>query len=148
MLVDVVHFISRRKNFRLVDKVHAELLQGLRLRKVADAALGHDRDGGRGHNLADNGDGGHTGNAALGADLGRHTLQRHDGDSARFLGDLGLMGIGDIHNDAAFEHLSQADFQAQACRSAAVVSVAPVGPVAVDAVTVCHSEPLLTDASS
>ena len=52
---------------------------------------------------------GHAGHAAVLADVGRHALERHHGDRAGVLGDLRLLGIGDVHNDAALEHLGQAD---------------------------------------
>ena len=36
-----------------------------------------------------------------------HALERHDGARAGVLGDLGLLGGGDVHDDAALEHLRQ-----------------------------------------
>ena len=35
------------------------------------------------------------------------TLQRHDSAGAGFLGDAGLLGGGDVHDDAALQHLGQ-----------------------------------------
>ena len=43
-----------------------------------------------------------------GADVGGHALERHDGDRAGVLGDLGLLGVDDVHDDAALEHLGEA----------------------------------------
>ena len=50
----------------------------------------------------------HPGDAAGGADVGRHALEGHDGDRARVLGDLGVLGRDDVHDDAALEHLGEA----------------------------------------
>ena len=51
---------------------------------------------------------GHAGDAAGLADVGRDALERHHGDGAGILGDLGLIGRDDIHDDAALEHLGEA----------------------------------------
>ena len=51
---------------------------------------------------------GHAGDAAGLADVGRDALERHDGDGAGILGDLGLIGGDDVHDDAALEHLGEA----------------------------------------
>ena len=50
----------------------------------------------------------HAGDAAGRADVGRDALERHDGDGAGILGDLGLLGRDDVHDDAALEHLGEA----------------------------------------
>ena len=47
VLVDVVDVVGRGEHLRLVDVVDAQGLQDLRLHKVANAGLGHDRDGDR-----------------------------------------------------------------------------------------------------
>ena len=69
------------------------------------------------HDLLDDADVGHAGHAALFADVGRHALQRHDGRGAGVFGDLGLLGVGDVHDDAALQHLRQADFHSKLLRS-------------------------------
>src|SRR5439155_20061004 len=48
--------------------------------------------------------------AAFLAKVGRHALEGHDRASAGLFGDTGLVGVGDVHDDAAFEHFGQADF--------------------------------------
>ena len=53
----------------------------------------------------------HAGHAAVPADVGRDTLESHDGDSAGLLGDPGLLDVGDVHDDAALEHLGEADLE-------------------------------------
>ena len=45
VLIDVVSFVGGGEHFGLVDEVDAEFLQDLGFGEVADAALGHDRDG-------------------------------------------------------------------------------------------------------
>jgi hypothetical protein len=108
VLVDVVGLVSRGEDLGLVDVVDAERLEHLGLDEVADASLGHHRDG---HGVHDPGDHlgiGHAGHAAGLADVGRHALERHDGDRTGVLGDLGLVGGDDVHDDAALEHLGEA----------------------------------------
>ena len=55
-----------------------------------------------GHDLANLLGRSHARNAAFGADLRGDALQSHDGDGAGFFGDGGLLGVGDVHDDAAF----------------------------------------------
>ena len=71
VLIDVMRFVGGRQHFGLVDVVDAEFLQNLRLGKVSDAALGHDRDRYRGHDLANLLRRRHAGDPALGANLRR-----------------------------------------------------------------------------
>src|SRR5690348_413071 len=47
--------------------------------------------------------------AAILADIGRHALERHNCARAGILGDLGLLGVGDVHDDASLQHLRQPD---------------------------------------
>ena len=54
----------------------------------------------------------HPGHAALGADVGGDPLERHDGDGAGVLGDLGLLGVDHVHDHAALEHLGHAALDA------------------------------------
>ena len=103
-----LRLVGRRQHLGLVDVVDAERLEDLRLDEVADAGLGHDRDGHRVHDPVDHRRVAHAGDAAGGADVGRHALERHDGDGAGVLGDLGLLGRDDVHDDAALEHLGEA----------------------------------------
>ena len=49
----------------------------------------------------------HAGDAAVGPDVGGDALERHHGAGARLLGDAGLLGGGDVHDDAALQHLGQ-----------------------------------------
>ena len=107
-LVDVVRLVGRGEHLGLVDVVDAERLEDLRLGEVADAALGHDRDGDRGLDLLDHRRVGHAGDAAVAADVGRDPLERHHGDGAGVLGDAGLLGVDDVHDHAAAQHLGQA----------------------------------------
>jgi len=37
--------------------------------------------------------------------VGRHPLERHHGHRAGILGDLRLLGVDDVHDHAALEHL-------------------------------------------
>ena len=60
-----------REHLGLVDVVDAERLEDLRLDEVADAGLGHDRDGDRGLDALDHLRVAHAGDAAVAADVGR-----------------------------------------------------------------------------
>jgi hypothetical protein len=79
---------------------------------VADAGLGHDRDRDGLDDAVDHVGVAHPRDAALGADVGGHPLERHDGDGAGVLGDLRLLGGDDVHDDAALEHLGHAALDA------------------------------------
>ena len=113
VLVDVVQLVGRRQHLALIDEVDAQVLQYLRFGKMPDARLGHHRDRNRADNFLDQAGLGHARHAALGADHRRHPLQRHDRGGAGPLGNDGLLGAHHVHDDAALEHLSQAQLQPQ-----------------------------------
>ncbi len=48
----------------------------------------------------------HARDTTLRPDVGGHPLQRHHGDGPGVLGDLGLGGVDDVHDDAALQHLA------------------------------------------
>ena len=103
-----LRLVGRRQDLGLVDVVDLERLEHLRLGDVADPRLGHDRDR---HGLLDALDQqrvGHARDAAVAADVGRDALERHDRGGAGVLGDLRLLGVDDVHDDAALQHLGQA----------------------------------------
>jgi hypothetical protein len=109
----VVGLVGRCKNFGLVDVVDLERLEHLGLGEVADARLGHHRDR---HGLLDAADHlrrAHARDAAIAADVGRNALERHHGRGAGVLGDLRLLGVDDVHDDAALEHLGEAGLDAE-----------------------------------
>jgi hypothetical protein len=83
---------------------------------VADAHLGHDRDRHRLLDALDHARVGHASDAAVLADVGGNTLERHDRNGARGLGDLCLIGRDDVHDHAALEHLGEARLDAQCGR--------------------------------
>ena len=112
-LVDVMLFIGRRQHFALVDVVDFKRFENPSLRKMADARFRHHRNRHCLHDLADLADRRHARHAALFANIGRHALQRHHRRGARLLRDQRLLGIGDVHDDAAFEHLRQANLQSK-----------------------------------
>jgi hypothetical protein len=45
------------------------------------------------------------------ADVGGHSLERHDGDSSCIFCHGGLLGINDIHDDAALLHSCKATLE-------------------------------------
>ena len=81
---------------------------------MADTCLCHDRNRYRLHDLLDKAGVGHARHSAFCADHGRNAFKGHDGGGTGFFGDAGLFDVHDVHNDAALEHLSQADFYTQA----------------------------------
>jgi hypothetical protein len=111
-LVDVVRRVGRRQHLGLVDVVDLERLQDLRLDEVADPRLGHDGDRHRLLDLDDLVRIGHAGDAALGPDVRRDALERHDGHGAGFLGDPSLLRRGHVHDHPALEHLGEAALDA------------------------------------
>jgi hypothetical protein len=112
-LVDVVGLVGGREHLGLVDVVHAEGLEDLGLDEVTDADLGHDRDGHRGLDALDHLRVRHAGHAAVAPDVGGDPLEGHDRDGAGVLGDAGLLGVDDVHDHAALEHLGQAALHAR-----------------------------------
>ena len=108
VLVDVVGLIGGGEHLGLVDVVDAEGLEDAGLDEVADAGLGHDGDADGLGDAHDNLGVAHAGDAAVLADVGGDALEGHDGAGAGFLGDLGVLGRHDVHDDAALEHLRQA----------------------------------------
>jgi len=107
-LVDVVGLVGRGQDLGLVHVVDPDGLEHLGLDEVADAGLGHHRDGDGLHDLVDQLGVAHPGHPALGADVGGHPLQGHDRHGPGLLGDPGLVGGDDVHDDAALEHLGEA----------------------------------------
>ena len=84
-------------------------MEDLGFGEVADAGLGHDGDGDGADDLLDELGAGHAGDAAFGADHGGDALEGHDGDGAGLFGDAGLLDVHDVHDDAALEHLGEAE---------------------------------------
>ena len=66
------------------------------------------------HFALDHGRVAHAGNAAGRADVGGDALERHNGRGSGGLGDAGLLGGGDVHDDAAFQHLGEPAVQGHA----------------------------------
>jgi hypothetical protein len=84
------------------------VLQHLRLDHVTDARLRHDRDGHRLDDRLDHLRVAHPCDTAVATDVGGHALERHDRDGASLLGDARLLGVDDVHDDAALEHVGEA----------------------------------------
>jgi hypothetical protein len=80
----------------LVDVVHLERLEHLRLDEVSDADLGHDGDGDGLLDLEDHLRVGRARDAARGADFGGDALEGHHGDGAGLLGDTRLLNVADV----------------------------------------------------
>ena len=106
-LVDVVLDIGRRQDLGLVDVVDLERLEDLRLGEVADPALRHDRDRDRLLDLLDLLGIAHPRDAAVAADVRGNALERHDRARTCVLGDARLLGVDDVHDDAALQHLGE-----------------------------------------
>ena len=103
----MIDIIGRGEDLGLIDVVDLDSLQDLGLDDVADAALGHDGDGDGLLNALDHLGVTHARHAARGTDVCRNALECHDGAGARLLGDACLLGCGDVHDDAALEHLRE-----------------------------------------
>ena len=118
VLVDVMRLVGGRQHLALVDEVHAERVEHLRLDEVADAHLRHHRDRDARWIASITRDLRHARHAALLADVGRHALERHHRGRAGLLGELGLLGRGHVHDHAALQHLGEADLDLVGRRSA------------------------------
>ena len=103
--------VGRSEDFAFINVVHAQRFQNPGFHKVADAGFGHDRNTYHFHYAFHDGRVGHAGHSARGADVGGHALQGHDGAGSGLLGDAGLFGGGDVHDDPAFEHFRQSCFE-------------------------------------
>src|SRR5580700_6777686 len=138
MLPHVVLFVGRRQHFALIDEVYLERLKHFRFGKMSNAHFGHHGYGDGLHDLADDLDGGHAGHAPFFTNVRWHTLQGHDGARSGLLRNLGLLGVSHVHDDAALEHLRQADLHpplvcitvsaAAAIRFLRVHVTSPLGP--------------------
>ena len=103
----MIDVIGGGENLGLVDVIDLDGLKDLRLNNVADAALGHNGDGDGLLDALDHLGVAHARDAACGTDIGRDALECHNGAGARFFGDACLLGRGDVHDDAALEHLRE-----------------------------------------
>ena len=136
-LVDVVGLVGGGEHLALVDEVDPQRLQHLGLGEVPDAGLGHHRDGDRGLDRLDHGRVAHAGHPAVAPDVGRDPLEGHDRHRAGVLRHHGLVGVDDVHDHAALEHLGQAPLDQVAARRRpgglrvrhAGHSTVPAGPV-------------------
>ena len=116
-LIDVVDVISRREHFGLVDVVDIDGLKDLCFRDMPDPAFCHDRDA---YGLLDAFDHrrvAHAGDASCSPDVCRYPLQRHDCARPCILGDSGLLGRRDVHDDTTLEHLRKLAVDLCALRS-------------------------------
>src|SRR4051794_4737247 len=98
VLVDVVRLVGRGQHLGLVDVVHLERLQDLRLGEMSDTGLCHDRDGHRVLDLLDHPRARHARHPAVGPDVRGDPLERHHRDGAGVLGDPRLLGGGHVHD--------------------------------------------------
>lgn len=113
-LLDVALVVGGGQDLGFINVVDTQRLEDLALDKVADTGLGHDGDGDGLLDLLDHGRVGHARNAAVLANVGGDSLEGHDGAGSSFFGNAGLLGVGDVHDDAALEHLSKAGLEGEA----------------------------------
>lgn len=113
VLVDVVGVICQGENLALVHVIDAYGLQDLGLYEVSDAGLSHDGDGDGPLDFLNQLWVAHAGHATLGPDVGGYALEGHDGAGPSLFGDAGLVGVNDVHDNAATEHLGQTDFDGE-----------------------------------
>src|SRR5829696_2938318 len=104
-LVYVMLLVSGGQDLGFIYVVDFESLQDLGLHEVPDARLCHHGDGDRLLDLDDLLRVAHPRDPAVGPDVSGYSLQGHDGHSPRLLGDPGLLGVDDVHDDPALEHL-------------------------------------------
>ncbi len=95
--------VRRGQHLTLIDHIHTERLQNLRLDKVSDPGLPHHRDGDRIDDLGDLLWIGHTGHAPGRPDVGRDSLKRHNSDGTGIFSEHCLLCIDDVHDDTAIQ---------------------------------------------
>ena len=103
-------FVGGCENFRFVNEIHAERFENARFGDVADATFCHHGNGDSRLNFADHLRVAHARDAAMFANITWHPFERHYRAGSGAFGDLRLFDVGDIHNDAAFEHFGKSDF--------------------------------------
>ncbi|KFM93974.1 hypothetical protein DJ90_6509 [Paenibacillus macerans] len=106
--IDMKHFVRRGQHFALVQVVYPQRFKNFRFYVVTDPGFRHDRNGNDLYYFFDNRRVRHPGDAAGCPYIRRNPLQRHDGGSPGRFGDLGLLGVHNVHDDAAFLHLGHA----------------------------------------
>ena len=121
MLPDVVLLVGGGQHLGFVDVIDSQRLEHLGLDEVSDTALGHNRDGDRLLDLLDDRGVGHPRHPTRRTDIGRDPFQRHHGAGPGVLGDLGMLGCHDVHDDPALEHLGEADLH----RPGSLIHVVP-----------------------
>src|SRR5215211_6627689 len=104
-LVYVMLLVSGGQDLGLIYVVDFESLQDLGLHEVSDARLRHHGDGDGLLDLDDLLGVAHPSDPAIGPNISGYALQGHDGHRSRLLGDPGLLGVDDVHDDPALEHL-------------------------------------------
>src|SRR5215210_1802050 len=104
-LVYVVLLVGGGQDLGLVYVFHFQGLEDLGLDEVSDARLRHHGDGDGFLDLDDLLGIAHPRDAAVSPYVRGHPLERHDSDRACLLGDPGLLGVHDVHDDPALEHL-------------------------------------------
>src|SRR5690242_16816440 len=103
----MVLFVGRRESFDIIHEIEAQGFQNAGLHEVADTRFGHRPDACGVHDMPDLTDGRHARQTGFLANVGGHALERHDGCCPGLFGDQRLLGIGDVHDDAALEHLRE-----------------------------------------
>ena len=106
-LIDVMRFVGRGQHFGFVDVINTKGLEDLRLHKVTDTSLGHNRNGGHRLDLLDHLRIAHAGHATITADARGDALEGHNGGGTGIFGDFGLLHVHYVHNHAAFQHFSE-----------------------------------------
>ena len=97
----MVHIVGGREHLALVYVVYLDRFEYLRLDEVPDTHLRHYGNGNGVLYLRNHLGIGHARNAALFAYICGHAFERHYRDRARALRYLRLLGVGDVHDNAA-----------------------------------------------
>ena len=107
-LVNVEVGIGRGQDFAFVDHIDAHGLEDPSLAIVSNSGFGHHGDGRAVEDALNHVGVAHAGHAACLADVRRNALEGHHGDRPGVLGHGRLLGIDDVHDDAALLHASKA----------------------------------------
>src|SRR5215813_10096767 len=113
LFVDVMLLVGGGQDLALIDEIHAQRFEDLGFDKMADADFCHHGNSNCGHDFSNSFWRGHSSNAAFGPDVGGHSLECHDRNSAGFLGYQRLLGSSNVHYHATLEHFGQTGLQSK-----------------------------------
>ncbi len=104
-LINMIGIIRWTQDFGLIDIIDIQCLQDLGFGYMANATLGHHRNGYRLLDTLDHFGIAHSRYTTSCTNIRWNAFQRHNGTSPSLLSNLGLFRCRDIHDDTTLQHL-------------------------------------------